>query len=350
MPWPNRIRDGRWTLDGEAQQLAITEPAKNNAIHGLLRFSPYSVAARTESTLRLEAKVFPQNGYPFLLDTAVTYRLVDAGIEVTHTITNRSDAAAPVAIGAHPFFTIGDVEPEELTVTVNATTHFEVDDRQLPTAEVPVDDTEFDLRGGVLLGDLTLDDGFGGAIMRDGVSEHSVSAPDGRTVTVWGDENFAFWQVFTTDQYPGQSKAVAIEPMTAPTDAFNSGQGLRWLAPGETWEASWGVAPSGSRRSRPVWPGRPAGIRGEAPERRDLGCPRRVQRVRPIDCPRVGGPGVHPGDHEKSGVVDGVEQVASGPQSEPFGDVGDHEPAFAARGEVAGQPGEETGEHPPPVS
>ena len=245
VPWPNRIRDGRWTLDGETQQLALTEPAKNNASHGLLRFSPYSVAARTESSLRLEAKVFPQNGYPFLLDTAVTYRLVDAGMEVTHTLTNSSDAAAPVAIGAHPFFTIGDVEPEDLTVTVNVTTRFEVDERMLPTAEVPIDGTDYDLRGGVLLRDLDLDDGFGGAILHDGVSEHSVAAPDGRTVTVWGDENFAYWQVFTTDQYPGQSKAVAIEPMTAPADAFNSGQGLKWLDPGETWEASWGVRADG---------------------------------------------------------------------------------------------------------
>jgi aldose 1-epimerase len=245
VPWPNRIRDGRWRLDGTTQQLDITEPSKNTASHGLLRNSPYSVAARTESTLRLEARVFPQHGYPFLLDTAVTYRLVDAGIEVTHTITNRSDAAAPVAIGAHPFFTIGDVEPEELTVTVNVTTHFEVDERLLPTAEVPVDGTRYDLREGVLLGELTLDDGFGGAVMRDGVSEHSLSAPDGRTITVWGDENFPYWQVFTTEHYPGQSKAVAIEPMTAPTDAFNSDQDLKWLAPGETWEASWGVRADG---------------------------------------------------------------------------------------------------------
>ncbi|MET0885885.1 MAG: aldose 1-epimerase family protein [Mycetocola sp.] len=245
VPWPNRVRDARWTLDGDTQQLDITEPGKNNAIHGLLRNSPYSVAARTESTLRLEAKIFPQHGYPFLLDTAVTYRLVDAGIEVTHTITNRSDAAAPVAIGAHPFFTIGDVEPDDLTVTVKAATHVEVDERSLPTAEVPVDGTRYDLRDGVLLADLALDDGFGGAVMRDGVSEHTISAPDGRTVTVWGDENFGYWQVFTTGLYPGQSKAVAIEPMTAPADAFNSGHGLKWLTPGETWEASWGVRADG---------------------------------------------------------------------------------------------------------
>jgi aldose 1-epimerase len=29
--------------------------------------------------------------------------------------------------------------------------------------------------------------------------------------------------------------------MTAPADAFNSGEGLRWLAPGETWDLGWGI-------------------------------------------------------------------------------------------------------------
>jgi aldose 1-epimerase len=245
VPWPNRIRDGRWLLNGEEQQLALTEPKKHNASHGLLRFTPYSVAARTESTLRLEARVFPQSGYPFLLDTAVTYRLVNAGVEVTHSITNQSDAAAPVAIGAHPYVTIGDVEPEELTVTVNVATRFETDERSLPTGEVPVEATPFDLRGGVRLGNLDIDAGFGDAEIVDGVSEHTVSAPDGRSVTVWGDKNFRYWQVFTNEQYQGQSKAVAIEPMTAPANAFNSGRDLTWLAPGETWEATWGIRANG---------------------------------------------------------------------------------------------------------
>jgi aldose 1-epimerase len=40
-------------------------------------------------------------------------------------------------------------------------------------------------------------------------------------------------------------QAVAIEPMTAPADAFNSGQGLRWLAPGEDWVVRWGITPTG---------------------------------------------------------------------------------------------------------
>ena len=51
-------------------------------------------------------------------------------------------------------------------------------------------------------------------------------------------------QIFTTRIFPrgsGFTTAVAMEPMTAPADAFNSGQSLRWLNPGETWIASWGI-------------------------------------------------------------------------------------------------------------
>lgn len=36
--WPNRLADGRYRFDGVDYQLAITEPDKGNAIHGLLRW------------------------------------------------------------------------------------------------------------------------------------------------------------------------------------------------------------------------------------------------------------------------------------------------------------------------
>jgi len=248
VPWPNRVRDGLWRLDGAPQQLDITEVDRANAIHGLLRFTSYRVSARTEASITLGARVNPQHGYPFALETSVTYELVDAGLEVTHRVTNMADAPAPVALGAHPFFTIGDVEPEDLTLTLACATHIDVDDRMLPVGETPVEGTDLDLRQGRRLVELTLDDGYADAEMHDGICEHHLAAPDGRTVTVWGDENFAYWQVFTTATYPGQSKALAIEPMTAPADAFNSGRGLRWVAPSETWQASWGVRADGFAR------------------------------------------------------------------------------------------------------
>ena len=49
-------------------------------------------------------------------------------------------------------------------------------------------------------------------------------------------------QVYTATNYPDTPLAVAIEPMTAPADAFNSGRGLRRLAPGETWTVEWGLS------------------------------------------------------------------------------------------------------------
>ena len=51
-PWPNRVKDARWTLDGEVQQLDITDVARGGAIHGLLRNTDYRERARTARTPR----------------------------------------------------------------------------------------------------------------------------------------------------------------------------------------------------------------------------------------------------------------------------------------------------------
>ena len=248
-PWPNRVRDGVWEHDGQRHQLAVTEPAKNNASHGLLRFTPYTLIERSDDSLTLAATIFPQSGYPFLIETSVQYRLVDDGLEVTHWLQNVGADAAPVALGAHPYFRIGDVPTGLLSVSLAAESHFEVDERLNPVAEVPVQDTDFDLRNLSPLGDRSFDDGFGqGIINPDGEVAHRLEAPDGRALTIWGDASFDYVQLFTPSAFPradGAARAVAIEPMTAPADAFNSGKGVRWLAPGEEWTARWGVRYSG---------------------------------------------------------------------------------------------------------
>ena len=247
VPWPNRIEDGVWTLDGKALQLDLTEADKHNAIHGLLRNTAYRQLERTEGSVTLGATVFPQHGYPFHLATTVTYELVDGGLDVTHTIENLSAAKAPVAVGTHPFLKIGDVPTEQLELTVHASSYFEVDARLNPIAERPVDGTGFDLRKPKLVGQLELDTAFGAVDTVDGVSA-VLRAPDGREVRLLQDDAHGFVQVFTTPIFPkdgGLGCAVAIEPMTAPPNAFNSGQGLRWVDPGETWTLGWGIRYSG---------------------------------------------------------------------------------------------------------
>jgi len=239
VPWPNRIRDGRWNDEGTARQLAITEPKFGNASHGLLRFAPYEIE-QGDATATLRATVYPQTGYPYLIETAVTYTLTDAGLEVSHTLTNRTDTAAPVALGAHPYLTMSDVDTHDLVLRVPAATAFETDERMLPTGTRSADPR---LRDGVRVGDISLDTGFTDlARDADGRVRHTLTAPDGRHLTLWQGEGFDYAQVYTATNYPGHALAIAIEPMTAPADAFNSGRGIRRLAPDETWTLHWGIA------------------------------------------------------------------------------------------------------------
>jgi aldose 1-epimerase len=243
VPWPNRVEDGTWKLNGVTQQLDLTEPDKHNAIHGLLRNAAYRVIEQSDGEVTLGATVFPQHGYPFLLETSVRHELTDDGMTVTHRITNESDEPAPVAIGSHPFFQLGDVPTDDLTLTVHAGTRFPVDERLNPSAEIPVDGTDYDLRAGRKVSDLNLDDAFGD-VTPDNQVTAVLTAPDGRSVALWQDESFPYVQVFTTRKFPrgtGLVTAIAIEPMTAPANAFNSGQSLKWLNPGETWQAAWGI-------------------------------------------------------------------------------------------------------------
>ncbi|MBJ7467058.1 MAG: aldose 1-epimerase family protein [Mycolicibacterium sp.] len=256
VPWPNRVRDGRWVHDGRTHQLDINDACHRSALHGLLHDTAHRVLARSASSITLGAPVLPQRGYPFRLQTEVTYHLVADGLTATHTVRNVGSDCAPVAIGAHPFLAIGDVPTETLTLTVNGSHHIDVDDRLIPTGCTAVPGTEWDLRGGRVIADLDLDDAWS-VPTSDGRSVHTLRSPDGRTVSLWADDSFGFVHVFITRQFPRAGKfvtAVALEPMTAPADAFNSGVGLRWLEPEETLSASWGIGYDDGTRTGRVWP------------------------------------------------------------------------------------------------
>ncbi len=244
VPWPNRVRDGRWTHEGRELQLDITEVDKSNAIHGLLRNTPYTVVERSDDAVTLGAVVVPQHGYPFHLSTTVTYRLTGNGIRVTHGITNVGTHAAPFAVGTHPFLRVGAHPVDELTLTARTVEHVAVDARLNPTGIEPAAGGAFDLSAGRLVADLELDDAGRVEPDADGITRTVLSAPDGTETELWQEGDWEWLQVFITRTYPtseGPVTAIAVEPMTAPADALVSGTGLRWVAPGESWSGSWGI-------------------------------------------------------------------------------------------------------------
>ncbi len=241
-PWPNRVRAARWELDGKTQQLDITEPARGGALHGLLEFAEYEVRERTDDAITLGAVIHPQHGWPFLVNTWVRFELQPDGLRAVHGARNLSDRRAPYATGTHPYFRIGAHDVADLVLQVPAGEYLEVDERLDPIAWHPVEGGT-DLRQGVRVGDLALDTAFRAIDAQDRVAA-TLTAPDGSRVEVLQDDDWRYIQVFTTSVFPrtaGEGTAVAIEPMTAPPDALNSGEGLVWLEPGEVFEGSWGV-------------------------------------------------------------------------------------------------------------
>jgi len=239
LPWPNRIRDGRYAFEGEDLQLALTEPGRGNASHGLTRWANWSVASQEPDRVVLELVLHPQPGYPFVLGLSVAYRLGPEGLSVATTATNLGTRPCPYGAGAHPYLTVGTSTVDEAVLEVPATTRLETDDRGIPVDRAPVEGSPFDFRGARPVGDLVLDTAYTD-LTGDSVS---VSAPEGRQARLWWDDSYRWVMVFTGDTLAParRRRGLAVEPMTCPPNAFATGEGVRVLQPGETWTTTWGI-------------------------------------------------------------------------------------------------------------
>lgn len=243
-PWPNRVRGGKWALAGEGGQLDQNEVARPNAIHGLVHSARFDVQPLREDSVRLTTTVRPARGWQFEIALTVDYTLSATGIRVDYRAHNTGTRSAPFAIGAHPFFTVGSTPVAELWLTAPARRVLLNDAQGIPAADVSVDDhPELDLRTRRSLIDLRMAQCYTDFVAEDGVVGCTLTDASGAGLRVWADPVFRYWQFFTTDSFPtldGVVAAVALEPMTAPGDALNSGSGIRWIPAGGEWAASWG--------------------------------------------------------------------------------------------------------------
>lgn len=243
VPWPNRLAGGAYVFMDQRHQAAISEPAMNNANHGLGRWSRWTCVSQSENSVTLAWTVPPQGGYPFLLDVRTTWTLDDDGLRADHEAVNVGETAAPFGLGVHPYLSINGAERADVIVRVPAKLRVLVDDNKIPTSTKPVDGTEDDLRMGRSLTEVGLDLGLA-ALKRDaaGVAVGGVEHPGGGA-KIWFGPAFDWIQLFTPDALGAHPASVAIEPMSCPADAFNSGDGLVVLAPGDRWTGSWGIIP-----------------------------------------------------------------------------------------------------------
>ncbi|TDQ04507.1 aldose 1-epimerase family protein [Labedaea rhizosphaerae] len=236
VPWPNRVAGASW----QGHQLEVTEPARGNAIHGLVRRDPWTVSDRGDSHVELEITVDGAPGWPFRFRTTIRYSLDANGLTVRHGVHNLGDADMPFGVGVHPYPRPGATDVDECVLSLAATTRLPLDaDSMIPNGD-PVSLADKD----IVLKTADLDTPFGGCEPgADGLIRHALRGPDGG-VQVWADPDFRWVQVFTPPEFPGRpGRAVAIEPMTCPPDALNSGVDVLTVAPGADWHGRWGLTP-----------------------------------------------------------------------------------------------------------
>ncbi len=258
IPFPGRIADGRYEFDGHRYQLERNDKEGPNAIHGFVRAIPWTVTevsdAQASFTVQIDADMYRARGYAFSLSARVTYSLAAEGLECSFSVLNAGDLTAPVGVGFHPYFTVGTGSINEAEVEIPASRYLEFGDRLVPTGKVlSVEGTHWDFRRLRMIGDTRLNHCYMD-LLRDsaGWSVASLRNPrDGRRVTVAMDASFTALVIYTGDAITEAPRlALAIEPMTCATDAFNHPEwGLKRLAPDQSFGGRYTVRatnPSGS--------------------------------------------------------------------------------------------------------
>ncbi|KRD05679.1 aldose epimerase [Mycobacterium sp. Root265] len=216
-PWANRLSGTDYAVDGKSVDLAAAPGVRTDPhgapMHGVLAAHPgWQISELSTNTVvaTLDYRTpellaaFP---FPHLLTQRIT--LADRTLTIATTV-EPGDGRVPLCFGYHPYFTIPDAPRDEWELSTPAMRHLPVDDRGLPTGAHEPWAAE-----SAPLADRVLDDGF------DDVAQGSVFAIAGgdRRIEVTFERGYPAAQLFA----PAGDALVAIEPMTAPTDALRRG-------------------------------------------------------------------------------------------------------------------------------
>jgi aldose 1-epimerase len=245
-PWPNRIDGGRYSFGGESFQLDLSEPTRGTAIHGLTRWATWQVTSHAANAVELGLDLLGHSGYPFCLQLRAGYRLTpDVGLEVTVAVHNPGSRTAPFGTGSHPYLLAGSDGVDGWRLQLPASRWQPCDDRGIPAGEPQdVSGTPYDFRAGRAIGAITLDHPLTGLRAdADGRARARLAGPSA-DVELWAGPGYRWLQVFTGDTLgpDARRRAIAIEPMTCPPDAFISGTDLLSIEPGETVTLQWGIS------------------------------------------------------------------------------------------------------------
>ncbi|MFE7846715.1 aldose 1-epimerase family protein [Microbacterium sp. NPDC057407] len=256
-PWPNRVVDGVYTFGGVERQLALSEPTRSHAIHGLAAWLDFEAVDKGSDHVTLTAVIQPQTAYPWRVVVTTTFALGPDGLTQTVTARNESSEPAPWGTGPHPYLVAGEGLVDDWTLELPAEQVLTVTpDRLVPVALEAVDASDperFDFRAARAIGAVEIDHAYTGLTRdADGIATVRVTDADGTGVRMSWDAACPWVQVHTADKPdPALSRlGLAVEPMTCAPDAFNDADydydtGLIVLGAGAESAASWRIGAIG---------------------------------------------------------------------------------------------------------
>ncbi|PHP52643.1 aldose-1-epimerase [Actinomyces ruminis] len=263
IPWPNRIADAHYTYRGVDYPVPCNEPETGAALHGLVGWTNFAVVSETDAAddaggaaapvaVTLALSLPASYAYPWTLDIIVLYALdARTGLTVTTTATNAgaaistavgvvgapiedgAPAPAPYGVSCHPYLT-RSVPLDECVLQVPADRVLDVDTHMAPAGERDVTGTDWDWRTGRLVGATATDNAYTG-LPADAWQVRLTGGEGERSVVM---SAAAPWVQVYSGEHLGR-RGVAVEPMTCPPNAFNSGQDLITLAAGQSHTFTW---------------------------------------------------------------------------------------------------------------
>jgi aldose 1-epimerase len=239
-PWPNRLEDGTWQLGDREFTATINDADGHNANHGLAFDKEFALASQTDSSLRLELNLFDEQAYPFSVLLSVTYLLQNTGLQVELEAKNLSNEDVPVAFGMHPYFVLD----QDSTLSVDAKTWITKNARNLPVSASTFENSPLANNAGQDICNLELDECF--TDLRFGSNDFcvtTVTRPSlGIAVEVEQGRELSHLMLYRLQESSQPNRSLlAIEPQSAPANAFRNLESVASLAPAETFKANYRV-------------------------------------------------------------------------------------------------------------
>lgn len=222
-PWANRLggfeyRVGRHWVRFGPDAAGVQRDPNGLPIHGTLAARPWQVvglaASRREASLVAR---FPfgshddlLESFPFPHDLEIEAVVTRDRLRLTTSMVPTGRRAVPVSFGWHPYFRLPTVPRRDLVVHLPARHRLELDERMLPTGRSVREPAEE-----VVLAGRTFDDSY-----RLGRQRVLALSGRGRRLSVRLGSGYPHAQVYA----PEGKAFVALEPMTAPTNALVTGE------------------------------------------------------------------------------------------------------------------------------